>query len=150
MRALTAWAPTTSSTLATPSLPARAGHDPQRARHRAPHVSGGNGARRRAPMSLEEELRRRADRLAELDRRERQRPTPPSSEQRFWRDVSVLLGTDQGSHAAAALAVGVAVRSCVLCAEGGGITTLDGLDPLDPAAVKRALVICLAGEAGQR
>src|SRR5918994_5506916 len=99
MRALTAWAPTTSSTLATPSLPARAGHDPQRARHRAPHVSGGNGARRRAPMSLEEELRRRADRLAELDRRERQRPTPPSSEQRFWRDVSVLLGTDQAARA---------------------------------------------------
>jgi hypothetical protein len=56
----------------------------------------------------------------------------------------------EGSHAAAALAVGVAVRSCVLCAEGGGITTLDGLDPLDPVAVKRALVICLAGEAGQR
>ena len=62
-------------------------------------ISGGNGARRRAPMSLEEELRRRADRLAELDRRERQRPTPPSSEQRFWRDVSVLLGTDQAARA---------------------------------------------------
>jgi hypothetical protein len=48
-------------------------------------------------MSLERELQVRRDRLAELDRREGERPSRPAPDAAamFWHGVDVLLGNDQ-------------------------------------------------------
>ena len=55
------------------------------------HRMVSHDARKASRLPLEEELRRRTHRLADLAQRERERPAPASSTDSFWQGVSRLL-----------------------------------------------------------